>query len=173
VYVELSEAELGKQLLLPRLCNPDSLSQYKTIPRPTLEHSSHYYSSFSLQSSSMFSLSSHTLTPRSSSSGHTPPTYSPLFGPLLFGLGPAALPFHITYLECLCVANAMEHVPLVFVHWQDAPSNESSSSFGGSGSTASVGIPTCLKDWTRVRLQSETTLYWENPVLQDKSDSGV
>jgi hypothetical protein len=58
-YVEWSEAELGKQIFLPRLCNPDSLSQYKTIRRPTLRHSSHHYSNLSLQSSSIFSISSH------------------------------------------------------------------------------------------------------------------
>lgn len=39
------------------------------------------------------------LTAHSSSSGHIPPTLSPLFGPLLFGLGPASLPFHHTYLQ--------------------------------------------------------------------------
>jgi len=66
------------------------------------------------------------LTAHSSSSGHTPATLSPLFGPLLFGLGPAALPFHHTYLEYLRATNAMEHVLLAFVLWQDAPSNESS-----------------------------------------------
>ena len=39
---------------------------------------------------------------------------------------------------------------LTFVHWQDAPSNESSGSFGGGpGSAASLGIPTHLKDWIR------------------------
>ena len=74
---------------------------------------------------------------------------SPLFGPLLFGLGPAALPFHITYLEYLRATNAMEHVLLAFVRWQDAPSNESSGSFGGPGSAASLGVPTRLKDWIR------------------------
>jgi hypothetical protein len=77
------------------------------------------------------------------------PTLSPLFGPLLFGLGPAALPFHITYLEYLRATNAMEHVLLSFVHWQDAPSNESSNSFGGPGSAASLCVPTRLKDWIR------------------------
>ena len=42
----------------------------------------------------------------------------------------------------------MEHVPLAFVRWQDAPSHESSASFGKPGSGASLGgVPTCLKDW--------------------------
>jgi hypothetical protein len=54
-----------------------------------------------------------------------------LFWSPSFGLGPAVLPFHITYLEYLCATNAVEHVLLAFVHWQDAPSNELSSSFGG------------------------------------------
>ena len=89
------------------------------------------------------------LTAHSPSSGHTPPTLSPLFGPLLFGLGPAALPFHITYLEYLRAINAMEHVLLAFVRWQDAPSNELSGSFGRPGNTASLGIPTGLKEWIR------------------------
>jgi hypothetical protein len=44
----------------------------------------------------------------------------------------------------------MEHVLLAFVRWQDAPSNESSGSFGrGPGSAASLGVPTRLKDWIR------------------------
>ena len=87
------------------------------------------------------------LMAHSSSSGHTPPTLSPLFGPLIFGVGPAALPFHHTYLEYLRATNAMEHILLAFVRWQDAPSNGSSSSFGGGpGSAASLGVPTCLKD---------------------------
>ncbi|KAI0264839.1 hypothetical protein BC834DRAFT_924457 [Gloeopeniophorella convolvens] len=80
------------------------------------------------------------LTAHSASSGHTPPTLSPLFGPLLFGLGPAALAFHHTYVHYLRATNAMEHILLAFVRWQDAPSNESSGSFGGGpGSAASLG----------------------------------
>ncbi len=43
----------------------------------------------------------------------------------------------------------MEHVLIAFVRWQDAPSNESSGSFGGPGSAASLGVPTRLKDWIR------------------------
>ena len=83
------------------------------------------------------------LTAHSSSSGHTPPTISPLFGPLLFGLGPPALIFHHTYLEYLCATNAMEHVLLSFLHSQDAPSNESPGSHGGGpGNAASLGVPT-------------------------------
>ena len=82
------------------------------------------------------------LTAHSSSSGHTPPTLSPLFGPLLFGLGPAALPFRITCLGYLRATNAMGHVLLAFIRWQDC-------SFGGPASAASLGVPTCLKDWIR------------------------
>jgi hypothetical protein len=92
------------------------------------------------------------LTAHSSSSGYTPPTHSPLFGPVLFGLGPSALPFHITYLEYLRATNAMEHVLLAFIRWQDAPSNKSSGSFGGPDSTASLGVPTRIKDWIRGHL---------------------
>ncbi len=43
----------------------------------------------------------------------------------------------------------MEHVLLSFVRWQDAPSNESSGSFGGHGSASSLGVPARLKDWIR------------------------
>lgn len=75
------------------------------------------------------------------------PTLSPLFGSLLFGLGPAPLPFHHTSLD---VIDAMEHVLLAFVRWQDAPTNESSSLYDrGPGSAASLGIPTRLKDLIR------------------------
>jgi hypothetical protein len=51
------------------------------------------------------------------------------------------LPFHITYFEYLRATNAMEHVLLGFVRWQRAPSSESSGSFGGPGSAASLGVP--------------------------------
>jgi hypothetical protein len=55
------------------------------------------------------------LAAHSPSSGRTPPTLSCPFRPFLFGLGPAALPFHYTYLEYLRATNAMEHVLLTFV----------------------------------------------------------
>ncbi|KAI0314938.1 hypothetical protein OF83DRAFT_1134497 [Amylostereum chailletii] len=87
-------------------------------------------------------------TAHSASSGHTPPTLSPLFGPLLFGLGPAALAFHHAYVHYLRATNAMEHLMLAFIRWQDAPSNDSSNSFG-QGSAASLGVPSRLKDWIR------------------------
>jgi hypothetical protein len=58
------------------------------------------------------------------------PFLAPLFLRCIFGLGPAALPLNITYLEYLRATNAMEHVLLAFVRWQDTPSNGSSGSFG-------------------------------------------
>ncbi|TFK46303.1 hypothetical protein OE88DRAFT_1667926 [Heliocybe sulcata] len=82
-------------------------------------------------------------TAHSSSSGHTPPTLSPLFGPLFFGLGPAALAFHHTYVHYLRAVNAMEHIMLAFIRWQDSPAKQA------GGSAASMGIPGRLKDWIR------------------------
>lgn len=73
----------------------------------------------------------------SASSGHTPPTLSPLFGPLLFGLGPSTLPFHHVYMHYLHTTTATEHIILSFIRWQDAP-----------GSSA-VGVPTRLKAWIK------------------------
>jgi hypothetical protein len=92
----------------------------------------------------LLSLLTH-LTAHSSSSGHTPPTLSPLFYSTSFGLEPAALPFHITYLEYLRATNAMKHVLLAFIRWQDAPSNELFSSLGGPGGAASLAYPHGLK----------------------------
>ncbi|KAG1745102.1 uncharacterized protein EDB91DRAFT_1220686 [Suillus paluster] len=73
-------------------------------------------------------------TAHSASSGHTPPTLSPLFGPLLFGLGPATLAFHHTYIHYLRAVNATEHLLLSFIRWQ---------------STSDLGVPTRLKEWIR------------------------
>jgi len=97
----------------------------------------------------MFLLSSRVLHPARHLQGtHLQPFTT--FGPLLFGLGPAALPFHHTYLEYLRATNVMEHVLLSFVRWKDAQSNESFGSFGGGpGSAASLGVPTRLKDSIR------------------------
>jgi hypothetical protein len=87
------------------------------------------------------------LTAHSSSSGHD---LSPLLGPLIFGLGSTEPPFYHTYLQYLHATNAMEHVLLAFVRWQDAPCNESSGSFGGGpGSAAILDVPTRFKDWIR------------------------
>jgi hypothetical protein len=77
------------------------------------------------------------LTAHSHTSGHTPPSLSPLFGPLLFGLGPPALPFAHAYAAYLRATHAAEHVLLAFVRWQDA----------GAGGPAPV--PARLKDWIR------------------------
>ncbi|KAI0086822.1 hypothetical protein BDY19DRAFT_986408 [Irpex rosettiformis] len=78
-------------------------------------------------------------TAHSSSSGHTPPTLSPLFGPLFFGLGPSTLAFHHVYHHYLRAVTATEHIILSFIRWQDTP-------VPGSGSTA-LGVPTRLKAW--------------------------
>jgi len=87
----------------------------------------------------------------SASSGHTPPTLSPLFGPLLFGLGPASLAFHHTYIHYLRAVNAMEHILLAYIRWQDAPkvSHPQSDVHPNLGCATSLGVPTRLKDWIR------------------------
>ncbi|KAI0631726.1 hypothetical protein C8Q77DRAFT_1159474 [Trametes polyzona] len=74
----------------------------------------------------------------SASSGHTPPTLSPLFGPLLFGLGPSTLNFHHAYMHYLRAATATEHLILAFIRWQDTKA---------SASTPALGVPTRLKAW--------------------------
>ncbi|KAF8621948.1 hypothetical protein AX15_007381 [Amanita polypyramis BW_CC] len=84
------------------------------------------------------------LTANSTSSGHTPPTLSPLFGPLFFGLGPASLSFHHTYLHYLRATNAMEHIILAFIRWQDTPRSGPSR-----GASAALGVPARLKDWIK------------------------
>ncbi|TFK38371.1 hypothetical protein BDQ12DRAFT_683547 [Crucibulum laeve] len=96
------------------------------------------------------------LTANSTTSGHTPPTLSPLFGPLLFGLGPATLTFQHAYVHYLRSVNAMEHIMLAFIRWQDTPkvTSPSHSSSGGdmifpSGSAASLGVPLRLKEWIK------------------------
>ncbi|KAF9220710.1 hypothetical protein BS17DRAFT_713899 [Gyrodon lividus] len=92
-------------------------------------------------------------TAHSASSGHTPPTLSPLFGPLLFGLGPASLSFHHTYIHYLRAVNAMEHIMLAFIRWQDAPKVSGLPSDINTniafGSATTLGVPTRLKDWIR------------------------
>jgi hypothetical protein len=77
------------------------------------------------------------LTAHSHTSGHTPPTLSPLFGPLLFGLGPPALPFAHAYAAYLRATHAAEHVLLAFARWQDA------------GASGPVPVAARLKDWIR------------------------
>lgn len=88
------------------------------------------------------------LTAHSAASGHTPPTLSPLFGPLLFGLGPAALAFHHAYTHYLRAVHATEHILLAFIRWQDTPSPSLSPEVN-PGSAAALGVPTRLKDWIR------------------------
>ncbi|KAH9896000.1 hypothetical protein C8Q73DRAFT_789784 [Cubamyces lactineus] len=77
-------------------------------------------------------------TAHSASSGHTPPTLSPLFGPLLFGLGPSTLNFHHAYMHYLRAATATEHLILAFIRWQDTKA---------SAATPALGVPTRLKAW--------------------------
>ncbi|PPQ99370.1 hypothetical protein CVT24_009200 [Panaeolus cyanescens] len=92
------------------------------------------------------------LVANSTSSGHTPPTLSPLFGPLFFGLGPATLAFHHAYIHYLRAVNAMEHIILAFIRWQDTPKLTVSSSTGSvapSASAASLGVPVRLKEWIK------------------------
>ncbi|KAF9466768.1 hypothetical protein BDZ94DRAFT_1157316 [Collybia nuda] len=92
------------------------------------------------------------LTANSTTSGHTPPTLSPLFGPLMFGLGPATLAFHHTYIHYLRAVNAMEHILLAFIRWQDSPrisSNDPQGALNLSGSAAALGVPTRLKEWIK------------------------
>jgi Domain of unknown function (DUF1708) len=78
------------------------------------------------------------LTAHSASSGHTPPSLSPLFGPLFFGLGPSSLSFHHSYHRYLQATNATEHILLAFIRWQDE-----------AGSKGGLGVPSRLKDWIR------------------------
>ncbi|KZT64696.1 hypothetical protein DAEQUDRAFT_678109 [Daedalea quercina L-15889] len=78
----------------------------------------------------------------SASSGHTPPTLSPLFGPLLFGVGPSTLSFHQAYVAYLRVTTATEHLILSFVRWQDTR-----KAGAGAGGATFAGVPTRLKAW--------------------------
>lgn len=77
-------------------------------------------------------------TAHSASSGHTPPTLSPLFGPLLFGLGPSTLNFHHAYIHYLRATTATEHLILAFIRWQDAKANAAGPA---------LSVPTRLKAW--------------------------
>ena len=77
------------------------------------------------------------LSAHSASSGHTPPSLSPLFGPLLFGLGASSLSFHHAYHRYLRATNSTEHLILAFIRWQDVTS------------TSGLGVPARLKDWIR------------------------
>jgi hypothetical protein len=92
------------------------------------------------------------LTAHSPTSGHTPPSLSPLFGPLFFGLGPSGLPFNHTYTFYLRSVNAMEHILLAFIRWQNTPDATGSHSHtitGGTASALGVGVPPRLKEWIK------------------------
>ncbi|KAJ3850162.1 hypothetical protein EV368DRAFT_45892 [Lentinula lateritia] len=90
------------------------------------------------------------LTAHSPTSGHTPPTLSSLFGPLIFGLGPSGLPFNHTYILYLRSVNAMEHILLAFIRWQNTPDATGSYSNILTGGTASaLGVPPRLKEWIK------------------------
>ncbi|KAJ4470941.1 hypothetical protein J3R30DRAFT_3686098 [Lentinula aciculospora] len=90
------------------------------------------------------------LTAHSATSGHTPPTLSPLFGPLIFGLGPFGLPFNHTYTFYLRSVNAMEHILLAFIRWQNTPDATGSYLNMLTGGTASaLGVPPRLKEWIK------------------------
>ncbi|KAF8577497.1 hypothetical protein K439DRAFT_1364585 [Ramaria rubella] len=77
------------------------------------------------------------LTAHATSSGLTPPALSSLFGPLLFGLGSAALPFHHTYGAYLRCSHATEHILLAYIRTQDAATHRA------------ISMPSRLKDWIR------------------------
>ena len=77
------------------------------------------------------------LAAHATSSGLTPPALSGLFGPLLFGLGSPALPFHHTYGAYLRCSHATEHLLLAYIRSQDAATSRA------------VGLPSRLKDWIR------------------------
>ncbi|KAJ3775860.1 hypothetical protein FB446DRAFT_365520 [Lentinula raphanica] len=98
------------------------------------------------------------LVAHSAKSGATPPGLSPLFGPLLFGLGPlpsdllssssSSTPdptsFESTYTAYLRSVHATEHCLLAFIRWQDTPASQGGGGFGGVG-----GVPGRLKEWIK------------------------
>ncbi|KIK58925.1 hypothetical protein GYMLUDRAFT_245700 [Collybiopsis luxurians FD-317 M1] len=112
------------------------------------------------------------LIAHSAKSGITPPSLSPLFGPLLFGLGPlerspsspspsstnpsagSGTPyvdpssFESAYAAYLRSVHATEHLILSFIRWQDTPGGASSSGRNAVGGTVG-GVPTRLKEWIR------------------------
>jgi hypothetical protein len=103
------------------------------------------------------------LVANSTSSGHTPPTLSPLFGPLFFGLGPPTLAFHHVYMHYLRAANAMEHIILAFIRWQDAPR-------GSSGSASALGVPVRLKEW--IKGYPANLVFLQNPKAKPQPRKG-
>ena len=114
MYADWSESEIGEptssHVLPVSSDNPILALDYPTIHFEALIAPLHQpLPSLIFTVLSLFAC----LTAYSSSSGHTPPTLSPLFGPLHFGLGPSALPYHHIYLQYLRATNAMEHVLFV------------------------------------------------------------
>ncbi|KAF5387584.1 hypothetical protein D9757_006610 [Collybiopsis confluens] len=106
------------------------------------------------------------LVAHSAKSGITPPSLSPFFGPLLFGLGPVeglalglnagsfgspegaggdvdSTSFETTYRGYLRSVHAFEHVLLSFIRWQDTPVSQ------GGGGEGAGGLPGRLKEWIR------------------------
>ncbi|KAJ3713471.1 hypothetical protein DFJ43DRAFT_894859 [Lentinula guzmanii] len=99
------------------------------------------------------------LVAHSAKSGVTPPGLSPLFGPLLFGLGPLPTEFisssstvntpdptsfESTYTAYLRSVHATEHCLFAFIRWQDTPPSQGGGGFGGVG-----GVPGRLKEWIK------------------------
>ncbi|KAK0207243.1 hypothetical protein IW262DRAFT_668261 [Armillaria fumosa] len=58
---------------------------------------------------------------------------------VFFSMGPPGLPFHHTHVYYLRATNAMEHIILSFIRFQDTP----------RANSASMGVPTRLKEWIK------------------------
>ncbi|KAG8859130.1 hypothetical protein FRB96_004700 [Tulasnella sp. 330] len=78
------------------------------------------------------------LTAHSSQSGLTPIALSTLFGPLLFGLGPASQPFRETYAAYLRSSHAVEHLLLSYLRNTEVESRQTATE-----------MPSRLRDWIR------------------------
>ncbi|KDN37847.1 hypothetical protein RSAG8_09901, partial [Rhizoctonia solani AG-8 WAC10335] len=90
---------------------------------------------------SLFTLLSR-LTAYSTKSGLTPPTLAGYFGPLIFGLVPAATStFSTTLTSFYRAAHATEHLLLAHIRWEDDSQRRKTPGTGG--------MPSRLKDWIR------------------------
>ncbi|CAE6411917.1 unnamed protein product [Rhizoctonia solani] len=90
---------------------------------------------------SIFTLLSR-LTAYSTKSGLTPPTLAGYFGPLIFGLVPAASStFSTTLTSFYRAAHATEHLLLAHIRWEDDSQRRKTPGTGG--------LPSRLKDWIR------------------------
>ncbi|KAF8747730.1 hypothetical protein RHS01_11282 [Rhizoctonia solani] len=90
---------------------------------------------------SIFTLLSR-LTAYSTKSGLTPPTLAGYFGPLIFGLVPAATSsFSSTLTSFYRAAHATEHLLLSHIRWEDDSQRRKTPGTGG--------LPSRLKDWIR------------------------